>query len=128
MTKKIVIEGELYSSKNHKQLVRNKATGRIYMLASKTAKEQEEVLCAELLRLKPQWLRLIEGKQTPYKLHIFLYRQTKRRFDYINILQSCFDMMTRMGYWEDDNANIVAPQFDGYVVDKDNPRTEMWIE
>ena len=71
---------------------------------------------------------MIKGQKKPYKLHIYFHRKTKARFDGINLAQGLFDEMTNIGYWEDDNMDIVLPQFEGWEVDKENPRTLLWLQ
>ena len=104
---KIIINCELYSIKNGKRIVFNKTTRKPFLIKSKASMEIEQELEYELLRNKPKWLSMIQNKPKPYKLHIFIYRKTKRVFDGINIIQGMFDLMTKMEYWEDDNMNIL---------------------
>ena len=121
----IEIKGELYSKKNSKQAFYK--NGRMIVIPSKTYNAHIKELQYELLRNKPQWLEMIKGQKKPYKLHIYFHRKTKARFDGINLAQGLFDEMTNIGYWEDDNMDVVLPQFEGWEVDKENPRTLLWL-
>ena len=125
---KIILRCELFSSKNHKRLVRNQKTGAMYFLPSLKAVEEEETIAYELTENEKKWKEMIANKQKPYKLHIFIYKKRKSRSDYINIVQSLFDMMTKCEWWEDDNMDVVAPCFEGYSIDKEDPRVELWVE
>ena len=123
----ITIEGELYSSKNSKQIVYNPATKRPVVVKSKVAKADEKALCYKLMAVKRDFLRELEGKAKPYQIEFKIYRQTHRRFDYINIIQNLCDCMVMSGLIEDDNADILIPIFKPYEVDKSRPRVEITI-
>ena len=68
------------------------------------------------------------GKKYPLKVHLFIYRKTKRRFDYVNLVQNLFDCMQMAEWLPDDDADHLIPVFDGYSVDKGNPRVEISVE
>ena len=54
---------------------------------------------------------------------------TKRRVDLNNLLEATTDMLVHYGVLEDDNSNIVYSHDGSRVyVDRDNPRTEIYIE
>lgn len=114
---------ELYSSKNSKTFIRLK-NGRTVLVKSKQAAKQDRTL-KEILN-KPEnreiWLNMLTEKTYPIKLGIFIYRRTRGKFDYINIVQGLFDMLVKEKYLPDDDANTVIPVFLGYKVDKENPR------
>lgn len=124
----ITIEGELYSSKNSRQILFNKATGRPFVSKSKVAKADEKSLCFKLLAQKQKFLSELKGKILPYKVVFKIYRQTHRKFDYINIIQNLCDCMVQVGILEDDCADIIIPEFEPYEVDKTNPRVEITIK
>lgn len=121
------IYGELYSSKNSRQIFFNKATGRRYVVKSDIAKQDEMELCNKLLNIKKQFLAVIKYKDKPLHIVFKIYRQTKRRFDYINIIQNLCDCMVKMGLIEDDNANELLPVFEPYEVDPLKPRVELEV-
>lgn len=127
MTDKITIPIELYSSKNSRQIFRTNA-GRPFIAKSDASKRNEADICFLLNIYREKWICLCSGKKYPLKLHIFIYRKTKRRFDYINIFQNFADCMQKCDWIPDDDANHLQPIFDGYAVDKQNPRVELWIE
>ena len=54
---------------------------------------------------------------------------TRRRVDLVNLLEATDDVLVHYGVLEDDNSNIIVSH-DGSRVfyDKENPRTEIYIE
>lgn len=64
---------------------------------------------------------MFQGKEHPYRVGVFFVRDSKRRFDYINIFQVVADLMVMNGLIEDDSADFLIPVFLGYKVDKTNP-------
>lgn len=124
----ITVPFELYSSKNSKRILFNKATGRSFVAKSKQSEQNEKDLISFLSLMRGQFAAMLKGKEKPYRLHFKIYRQTKRRFDYVNIVQGILDSLVKSGLLEDDNADILIPVFEPYEVDKYNPRTLIWIE
>jgi len=59
----------------------------------------------------------------PLRVSFKIYRETKRRFDYTNIIQGLLDAMVKADYLPDDSAEFIIPVFEKYEVDKNNPRT-----
>lgn len=124
----ITVPFELYSSKNSKRILFNKATGRSFVAKSKQSEKNEKDLISFLSLMRGQFASMLKEKEKPYRLHFKIYRQTKRRFDYVNIVQGILDSLVKSGLLEDDNADILIPVFEPYEVDKNNPRTLIWIE
>lgn len=124
----VIIEGELYSSKNSRQILINKSTGRPFVAKSKIAKIDEKALCYKLLAVKKEFLKELENKTKPFHIIFKIYRRTHRRFDYINIIQNICDCMVKVGLLEDDSADIIIPSFKPYEVDKSNPRVEIEVQ
>lgn len=122
-----IIYGELYSSKNSRQIFLNKYTGRRYVSKSDIAKADEKDLCDKLSQIKQSFVSIAKTKLKPLKIKFKIYRKTKRRFDYINIIQNLCDCMVKMGLLADDNANELLPIFEQYSVDAIKPRVEMEI-
>lgn len=121
------IYGELYSSKNSRQIYLNKYTGRRYVVKSDAAQADETELCNKLKNIKGQFKAVVKSKIKPLHIKFKIYRQTKRRFDYINIIQNLCDCMVKCGLLEDDNANEILPVFEEYSVDPLKPRVEMEV-
>lgn len=124
----ITVPFELYSSKNSKRILFNRATGRSFVAKSKQSEQNEKDLIQVLTLYRQSFLNMIKGKEKPYRIHFKIYRQTRRRFDYVNIVQGLLDAMTKSGLIEDDNADILIPVFEPYEVDSKNPHTLLWIE
>jgi len=124
----ITIDGELYSSKNSRQIVFNKNTGRRYVIKSEVARTDEVELCNKLLCVKGKFLSELKGKKQPYRIVFKIFRQSHRRFDYINIIQNLCDCMVKVGILEDDNADVIIPEFEPYEVDKIRPRVEIAVK
>lgn len=122
---KIIIPFELYSSKNSRRIL--KAGNRTIVAKSKKAKEQEEILTAFLWLERKKWQELIKGKEFPLRLSITIYRQTKRRWDWVNIVQNLFDCMVKAGWLPDDDVEHLTPIFESWSVDSKNPRAELRV-
>lgn len=74
-------------------------------------------------------LKLEEPINKPVNLKCLYYMETKRKCDITNLLQATCDMLVKYKIIEDDNYSIIE-SFDGTRVfyDKENPRTEIYIE
>ena len=68
---------------------------------------------------KQKFDKMVRGKERPYNVALFFIRDSRRRFDYINIAQIIFDLMVDYSYLCDDSAEYVIPIFAGYAVDKE---------
>ncbi len=122
---KIIITGDLRSSKNSRRLVYIKGKPRFNK--SHVSQRQFEEICWELKAQRSKWKEMISGRTVPLRVCFKMYRSTRQPFDYTNIIQNLCDAMVRMEYLTDDSANYLLPVFEPYEVDKDNPRTEVWI-
>ncbi len=132
---KIIIPFELYSSKNSRQtFMRN---GKIINIKSKQALSNEKELIDWLVLNKHAWdyeltqficQQEYEKKDYSYyplKIYIKIYRETNRKFDYLNIYQNLFDCMVKAEWLPDDDMNHLIPIFEGWEKDKENPRVEL---
>lgn len=122
-----VIPFELYSTKNHKQIFVSKKTGKPFVATNITAQRNCKDIITFLSYNRQSFLAMLEGQEKPYRLHFKIYRKTRRRFDYINIIQGVCDCLVSTGCLEDDNANELLPIFEPYEVDKTNPRLELFF-
>ena len=123
----ITIQGELYSSKNSREIKFNRKTKKMFVGKSDVSYNNEKDLLQILPLYRQKFLSMLEGKEKPYRIGFKIYRKTKRRFDYINIVQNIFDCMVKSGWLEDDDANNVIPFFEPYEVDPKNPRVDIFI-
>lgn len=121
----IFIAGNTPSSKNSKQFVTLKS-GKTLLINSKTVQKYLKESKADWLVNKNEFLKMIKDKEKPYKIELYFIRDSKRRFDYINVAQIIFDLMQEYGYIEDDDSTNVIPIFKGFEVDK--ARTGVKIE
>lgn len=117
----ITILGELYSSKNGKQ-IRKMHSGRRFIGKSDKSLAAEPGIRMQLNAQKKQWALMIRDKEFPVTVRFYIFRMTRRRFDYNNICQQLCDLMVKAGYLPDDDANHFIPSYEPYRVDKNNPR------
>jgi len=104
------------SSKNGKQW-----TGEI--LISSPLVQKYKLLTKKYFtneELKNKFLSMQKGKRKPYKIGFYLVRDSRRRWDFHNIVQLPFDLMVEYGWLEDDNTKVCIPVFLGEHVDKEN--------
>lgn len=123
----ITLELELRSSKNERMIVFSKKQNRPMIIKKPIARIEENKLHTLLMLNKGKWDKMIEGKSFPLKVGFFIYRKTRRAWDWINLLQGTQDAMTKAGYIPDDNVNYLTPVFLGWAVDKENPRVEICV-
>lgn len=124
---KIVLNTELYSSKNSRKFVRNRRTGQTFIVKSARAQQQEKVLDALLNQNKEIWYEMVKEKKYPLRVGFYIYRKTRMRWDWVNIIQGLADAMVKAGYIEDDSAFYFTPYFIGWDIDKNNPRVEITV-
>jgi len=112
MPDSIYIPGDVPSSKNSKIwtgkfLVNSKATQRYKKESKKFYQSQSSTF--------REWSLECD---LPLKVEFTFLRKTKRKFDYINILQIVQDMMVEYDWIEDDNCDVLIPIFKPYHHDK----------
>ena len=76
--------------------------------------------------LREDFLNQTSGKQLPLEIGFHFVRNSKRKFDFHNIVQVVLDLMTAHDIIEDDNMDCVIPfalKIEGsfYSVDKNDP-------
>ena len=122
---KIIIYGELYSTKNSKRIL--KAGDKIFIGKSAVSKAADRVIEQQLMLHKQKWKSLCMGKKYPLSVAFTLYRKTKRHFDWVNIVQGLLDCMVRCDWLPDDDMEHLTPVFESWAVDSKNPRVEIKI-
>ena len=122
----IFIAGNTPSSKNSKQFVTLK-TGKTLLINSKTVQKYLKESKADWLINKNEFLKMLKGKEKPYKIELFFIRDSRRRFDYINAAQIIFDLMQEYSYIEDDDSTNIIPIFKGFEVDKAKAGVEIRV-
>lgn len=78
---------------------------------------------------KPLWdSQMNKVGQLPIKVEFYFYRDSKRHWDFINILQIIADIMQTEGYLENDDTTHFIPYYAGEeVVKKDKAGFKMRI-
>lgn len=115
---KIIIPLPPVTKKNHQQIV--KVNGRIQVIPSKQYKQYEKD-CMPFL--KPIWIAY------PVNVKALYYMATRRKVDLCNLHEALCDVLTAYHVVEDDNCRIIASMDGSRVLyDKENPRTEVYIE
>ena len=78
---------------------------------------------------KPLWeSQMQKVEQLPIKVEFYFYRDSKRHWDFINILQIIADIMQAEGYLENDDTTHFVPYYAGEeVVKKDKAGFKMRI-
>lgn len=123
----ITINGEIHSSKNSRRVGRNKKTGKIFVSKSKSSKKDEGSFADQLAKQTQAWQGMMMGQTYPIKLVFYFRRQTKRKFDYVNLAQGLLDALVKAEFLPDDDADHVVPVFAPYVLDKKNPGCDLTI-
>ena len=115
---KIVIPLDPRTKKNHQQVVLKNGRPRVVQNTAYRQYERDA-----LYFLKPQ------GYNGPLNIRCLFYMKTRRKVDLTNLLAAIDDILVGAGTIEDDNCSIVIGH-DGSRVfyDKENPRTEVYIE
>jgi Holliday junction resolvase RusA-like endonuclease len=123
----ITLPLELHSSKNGQQIIYNKRLERMMVIKKAVARQQDSQLKILLMANKRTWDKMVTDKSFPLKVGFYVYRKTRRRFDWVNIVQGLQDAMVKNGYLPDDSANYLTPVFLGWDVDSQNPRVEVSV-
>jgi len=110
----IFIPGNCPSSKNSRVW-----TGRM-LITNKPTRSYENNTCFIYKAYKTKFRALLGKRKYPLKVGFFFVRDTKRHFDYANVVQKVADMMVDAGWIDDDDMDHFNPVFLGYEVDKDN--------
>lgn len=107
------------TKKNSQRIVKGK-NGRPIIIPSKAYKDYEK---NALKYLPPYWI------DYPVNIRCLFYMPTNRRVDLTNLLEAIDDVMVKAETIKDDNCLIVAGHDGSRVyVDRENPRTEVYIE
>lgn len=127
----IFISGNTPSSKNSKRIITitSKKTGKktTRLINSEVTEKYIKNSKADWVLNKRNFLKMLVGKEKPYKVELFFIRDSKRRFDYINAAQIIFDLMQVYGYIDDDDSTNVILIFKGFEVDKARAGVEIEV-
>lgn len=112
MTKQWFIPYNVPSSKNSKQW-----TGKI-LISSKATQDYKRATAKYYSLYGKEFREITENLPKPLKVSFTFIRGSKHKFDYINPLQTVQDIMVKYNWIEDDNADIIIPEFKPYIYDK----------
>lgn len=59
---------------------------------------------------------MIQNKPLPLKVSFYFYRDSKRKWDFVNIVQVIADLMQKEGYLIDDDTKNFIPLYAGEEV------------
>lgn len=111
----IFIPGNVPSSKNSKTW-----TGK-FLVNSNVTTRYIKTTESYWQEYRPRFLEAVSGLTKPYRIGFLFVRDSRRRFDYINPMQSVADLMVKHKWIEDDNADILLPYFEPYQYSKEHP-------
>ena len=103
------------SSKNSKRW-----TGKMLINSKNVMKYKDETENFWILE-GHKFRKAVKNLEIPLKVHFYFFRDSRRKFDYINPAQTVQDQMVRYEWIPDDNMTEIIPVFDGFEVDRDNP-------
>ena len=108
------------TKKNSQRIVINRKTGRPIIMPSAVYKDYER----EAALFIPRGVTI----NKPVNVKCLFYMPTRRKCDLTNLLEAIDDILVKTGLLADDNYTIIESH-DGSRVyyDKDNPRTEIYI-
>lgn len=96
------------SKKNSKIITNNKR-----VISSKLVQYYER-WCSPILKQQlPTWQKIIQNKPLPLKVSFYFYRDSKRKWDFVNIVQVLADLMQKEGYLVDDDTKNFIPLYAG---------------
>lgn len=109
------------SKKNSQQIFVNRKTGKPFITPSKAYKDYERNALFFIPRIEP----ITE----PVNVKCLFYVGSRRKCDLTNMLEAIDDILVHAGVLADDNYTILSGH-DGSRIyyDKENPRTEIYIE
>jgi len=110
-TDEIFVRGNCPSSKNSQRW-----TGR-YLIKSITTQRYIKDWGWQYKKLAPLFKQLSENKEYPLHVEFKFIRDSRRRFDYINVAQIVCDLMVKNHWIPDDSYRYIIPYF--------NPKVEV---
>jgi Holliday junction resolvase RusA-like endonuclease len=118
----IFINGNVPSSKNGKRW-----TGK-YLIHSKTTMRYIKESKEEYNNHAKEFKDYIKKLEMPYIISFKFYRKSRRKFDYVNPLQTVQDLMVKHGWLEDDNSDHILPMFEKYEYNSISPGVLITID
>lgn len=99
------------SKKNSKIITKSKR-----VISSKLVQYYERWATPLLKQQLSTWQEMIQNKPFPLKVSFYFYRDSKRKWDFINIVQVIADLMQKEGYLIDDDTKNFIPLYAGEEV------------
>jgi len=118
----IYLPGNVPSLKNTKRVFRNR------LIDCKRIREYKKYIEPYFIQHKEKFTDMLEDKLTPYHIHFQFIRDSRRKFDYGNVIHILADLMVTYEWIEDDNADIFVPVFEPYTYKKNNGGVYIWVE
>ena len=115
----IFIPGNVASSKNSKQWTGSK------LIWSKLARDYRNNTATYYMMYRQKFRALCKRKMKLSEIGLYFVRDSRRKFDFVNLVQTVQDIIVRAEWLPDDNLDEMAPvpvEIDGnvYRVDKDH--------
>lgn len=101
------------SKKNSKMITAQKR-----IISSKCVRQYEKQMEPIYIKNKATFLEVTKDKDLPLYIGFYFYRDTKRKWDFVNIVQCPLDLFQKYGYIEDDDTKHVIPVYLGEEVTK----------
>ena len=111
------------SKKNSKQITKDKR-----MISSKTVRRYEKEMAEVYRANKDKFIELTKDKELPLYILFHFFRDSKRNFDFVNIVQEPLDLFQEYGYIEDDDTKHVIPVYSGEEVVSSKSEAGFYIE
>ena len=99
------------SKRNSKIITKNKR-----VISSKLVQYYERWATPRLKEQLPTWQQMIQNKPLPLKVSFYFFRDSKRKWDFVNIIQIIADLMQKEGYLIDDDTKNFIPLYAGEEV------------
>lgn len=99
------------SKKNSKIITKSKR-----VISSKLVQYYKRWATPLLKQQLPTWQQMIQNKPLPLKVSFYFFRDSKRKWDFVNIVQVIADLMQKEGYLIDDDTKNFIPLYKGEEV------------
>ena len=122
MNERIFIPCNVISSKNSKNIFRNRKTGSVFISSSSQTKKYISETELDWVTNRNIFLELIADMEKPLKIEFQFIRKDRRKFDFVNMLQLPLDCMVKYEWIPDDDSLNVVPVINPEVIySKDTP-------
>lgn len=96
------------SKKNSKIITKNRR-----IISSKLTRDYEEWIKPFIKDNSTEWFKMVNNKEYPYKVGFYFYRDSRRKWDFVNIIQTIADVMQDYQYIIDDDTKHFIPIYLG---------------